>query len=79
MRGAESLTVIPATFAVVASGYSVPSVFPVAPITSFVSASSRAILPFGIVASIISGLLLLMRPAARYVESAAGLTQTDIA
>lgn len=79
MRGAESLTVTPATFAAVAPSFSAPSVSPFTPAASFASISPRTILPFGIVASIISGLLLLRRPAAHYVESVAGLELTDIA
>ena len=53
-------------------------------IPSASSVSSRVpvratLLPFAVVASsIISGLLLLTRPAARFVERAAGLTVHDI-
>ena len=79
MRRAESLSVTPAMFAAVAPSCSMPSVSPVTPAASIVSISPRTILPFSIVASIISGLLLLRRPAAHYVESEAGLNLTDIA
>lgn len=78
MRGAESLPVTFATIADLAPSYSLPSVSPIAP-TSISGISSRAILPISIVASILFGLLLLMRPAAHYVESVAGPIRTDIA
>lgn len=78
MRGAESLPVTFATIADLASSHSLPSVSPAIP-ASISGISSRAILPISIVASILFGLLLLMRPAAHVVESAAGPIRTDIA
>lgn len=75
MRGAESLLVTSPAFAGTTRSYSAPSISPVASFTI----TSVSILPISIVVSIISGLLLLMRPAARYVESVAGPTRTDIA
>lgn len=77
MRGAESLSVPSAMFADTAHSFSAPFVSPTS--TSKNTISSRVILPISIVVSIFSGLLLLMRPAAHYVESVAGLTLTDIA
>ena len=79
MRGVESLPVTSATIADMAPSYSAPSVSPVTPAASFSSISSHAILPISIVASIIFGILLLMRPAAPCVESVAGPIRTDIA
>lgn len=57
-----------------AAAFAIPSASLVAP-----RIAVRAILPFTLAATIISGLLLLTRPAARFVERAAGLTNYDIA
>lgn len=80
MRGAQSLPVTSAAIADMVPSDSMPSVSLTAasPIASNSSISSRSILPISIVVSIISGLLLLMRPAAHYVESVAGPIRTDI-
>lgn len=70
MRGAESLSVTSAAFAGTTHSH---SALIATPITSIIS--SVSILPtsfISVVVSILSGLLLLMRPAARYVEVAAG-------
>lgn len=58
-----------------AAAFATPTASVVAPHV----AVRAAILPFTLAASIISGLLLLTRPAARFVERAAGLTIYDIA
>lgn len=78
MREAESLPDMSATIADTTSRSSMPSASPAAS-SSLPTIIAFTVLPISIVVSLISSLLLLMRPAAHYVEGVAGLALTDIA